>query len=54
MNDVNDELEDQLNTVLGRTLDSFGITLSANKLSEEVIERLHERIRKLHGLNIEL
>jgi hypothetical protein len=54
MNEVNDELEDELNTVLGRTLDSFGLTLSSNKLGEEVTEHLHERIRKLHGLNVEL
>jgi DNA polymerase III delta prime subunit len=40
--------------VLGRTSDDFGITISSNKLTDEVIKALHTKIQNLHRGNIEL
>lgn len=37
MNNIDDEILEQLGTVLERTADDFGITISSNKLTEEVI-----------------
>lgn len=47
-------MEELLGTVLTRTHDEFGITISSNKLTEEVIQKLHEKIQNLHKGNIEL
>ena len=54
MNDLNDDLEPCLSEVLNRTPDDFGVTVSSNKMSEEAVESLHEKIRKWHGLNVDL
>ena len=54
MNSIDDEIEQDLENVLKITSDSFGVTMSSNKLSEELTGKLHEMIRKQHGLNIEL
>ena len=54
MNQLDDDLEELLGTVLGRSSDEFGITVSSNKLTEEVIQKLHEKIQNLHKGNIEL
>ena len=37
-----------------RTTDDFGVTISSNKLTEEVIEELHQKIRDLHKGNVEI
>ena len=37
-----------------RTTDDFGMTVSSNKLSEDVIRGLHDRITDLHKDNIAL
>jgi len=44
MNQLDDDLEEMLGTVLARSSDEFGITISSNKLSEEVIQKLHEKV----------
>ena len=54
MNQLDDDLEELLGTVLGRSSDEFGITISSNKLTDEVISKLHEKIQNLHKGNIEL
>lgn len=54
MNQLDDDLEELLGTVLGRSSDEFGITVSSNKLTDEVIQKLHEKIQNLHKGNIEL
>ena len=54
MNQLDDDLEEILGTVLGRSSDEFGITISSNKLSDEVISKLHEKVQNLHKGNIEL
>ena len=41
MNQIDDDLEKTLVDVIDRTPDEFSITLSSNKVSEEVIDRLH-------------
>jgi hypothetical protein len=54
MNNIDDDIEKELVQVLMRTNDDFGVTLSSNKMSEEVLTKLHAKIRKQHGFNIEL
>ena len=54
MNNIDDDIEKDVETVLKITNDSFGVTMSSNKISDEVSTKLHEMIRKQHGLNIEL
>jgi len=54
MNAIDDEIEKSLSDVLERTDDSFGVTLSSNKLSEELIAMLHKKITALHKGSIEL
>ena len=54
MNQLDDDLEELLGTVLGRSSDEFGITISSNKLTDEVISKLHEKIQNLNKGNIEL
>jgi hypothetical protein len=54
MNQLDDDLEEILGTVLGRSSDEFGITISSNKLTDEVISKLHEKVQNLHKGNIEL
>jgi len=44
MNNIDDDIQETLATVLGRTADDFGITISSNKLTDEVIQSLHEKI----------
>ena len=41
MNQIDDLIEKTLIDVIDRTQDEFSITLSSNKVSEEVIDRLH-------------
>lgn len=54
MNNLDDDIEKELLQVLMRTNDDFGVTLSSNKMSDEVLNKLHGKIRKQHGFNIEL
>lgn len=54
MNDIDDDVNEILGTVLGRSADDFGITISSNKLTDEVIQKLHEKIQNQHKGNIEL
>lgn len=37
MNNLDDDVSDMLGTVLGRSADDFGITISSNKITDEVI-----------------
>ena len=46
MNNIDDDIEPSVREVLRITNDSFGITLSSNKVSDEVTSSLHEMIRK--------
>ena len=48
MNDIDDDIEKTLNDVIDRTQDEFSITLSSIKVQEEVVERLHSKITKIH------
>lgn len=54
MNNIDDDIYKSLSEVYERTTDDFGLTLSSNKLSEEVIATLHKKITALHKGNIEL
>jgi hypothetical protein len=54
MNCIEDDIQKDLSAALERTTDDFGITISSNKLSEEVIKALHHKIKLLHKGNIEL
>ena len=40
MNDINDDIRDALLSLLRRTNDDFGVTLSGNPVSKETIEGL--------------
>lgn len=44
MNYIDDDIEEPLSNVLGITGDDFGVTLSSNKLSEELVAKLHKKI----------
>ena len=48
MNEIDDDIEPELALLLDRTSDDFGLTVSANKMSEEVIEKIHQQIIALH------
>jgi len=54
MNSIEDEFEPVLSSVIERTTDEFGVTVSSNKLSDEVIEKLHKKIITIHKNNLEL
>ena len=54
MNNIEDDIEESLQAVLERTTDDFGVTISSNKLSENVIDNLHQLVRDLHKGNIEI
>ena len=41
MNELDDDFEPELNKILDRTGDDFGLTVSSNKLSDGIIEKLH-------------
>lgn len=41
MNNIDDDIEEPLDNVLSITGDDFGVTLSSNKLNEDVITKLH-------------
>ena len=53
MNAIDDDIEKTINDVIDRTDDGFSITLSSNKVQEEVIERLHNKITKLHRAQVD-
>lgn len=53
MNQIDDDIEKTLVDVIDRTQDEFSMTLSSNKVSEDVVERLHTKITKLHKAQIE-
>ena len=53
MNDIDDDIEKTIEDVIDRTTDEFSITLSSNKVQEEVVERLHAKITKLHKAQID-
>jgi|TARA_B110001450_G_scaffold212146_1_gene204029 hypothetical protein len=48
MNNIDEEVADKLEQMFENTTDDFGVTLSSNKLSEEVIARLHAKIKAIH------
>lgn len=48
MNQIDDDISDKLEVMFENTTDDFGVTLSANKISEEVIEKLHNKIKAIH------
>ena len=54
MNQVDDDYEKQISELLERTGDDFGLTLSSNKLSEEVVKRLHDQITAQHKVNVDI
>jgi hypothetical protein len=54
MNLIEDDIEESLQAVLERSTDDFGITLSSNKVSEGVIDNLHQLIKDLHKGNIDI
>ena len=54
MNQIEDDIEESLSAVLERTTDDFGVTISSNKLSEGVIEAIHQKVRDLHKGNVEI
>lgn len=54
MNQIDDDVEQSLAAMLERTADDVGVTLSSNKVSEEMCARIHEKIRLQHTSNIEL
>lgn len=51
---MDDDAEEALLNVLSRTSDEFGLTVSSNKLSDEVVTKLHNKITLLHKNNIDL
>ena len=53
MNQIDDSIERTILDVIDRTSDDFSVTLSSNKVSEEVIERLHQKITNLHKAQID-
>lgn len=53
MNDIEDDIEKTLVDVIDRTPDEFSITLSSNKIQDEVVERLHAKISKLHKAQVD-
>jgi hypothetical protein len=54
MNNIDDDVEKSLDDMLERTGDEVGVTLSSNKITEEMCVRLHKKIRLWHKSNIEL
>lgn len=48
MNDIGDEIKESIVALLRRTNDDFGITLSGNPLSREVIESLQRTAHEIH------
>ena len=48
MNAIDDDLEAELASIIERTPEDFTMTLSANKVTEDVVERLHNKISALH------
>jgi hypothetical protein len=54
MNHIDDDIEDSIASILMRTTEDFGITLSSNKMSDEAIARVHNKIKIYHKGNIEL
>jgi|TARA_B110000285_G_scaffold230489_1_gene297201 hypothetical protein len=48
MNSIDEDVADKLEQMFENTTDDFGVTLSSNKISEEVIERLHNKIKAIH------
>ena len=53
MNCIEDDLEKTLSDVIDRTQEEFSVTLSSNKINEDVVERLHSKISKLHKAQVE-
>jgi hypothetical protein len=48
MNNIDEDVANKLEQMFENTTDDFGVTLSSNKISEEVIERLHNKIKAIH------
>ena len=53
MNQIDDDIEKTLSDVIDRTDDMFSLTLSSNKVQDDVVERLHAKIQKLHKAQVE-
>lgn len=54
MNQIDDDIEEAVASIMMRTTEDFGMTLSSNKMSDEAISRLHKVIKINHKGNIEL
>ena len=49
MNEINDEIRDNLASLLRRTHDDFGVTLSGNSISRETIDHLQKIAMEVHS-----
>jgi len=54
MNQIEDDIEPILSQVIDRTGEEFSVTLSSNRLQEDVVERLHQKISNIHKAQIDL
>lgn len=54
MNQIDEDIATKLEQMFENTTDDFGVTLSSNKVPEEVVERLHTKIKAIHASNVEL
>lgn len=52
MNNLNEELKDTIMTLLKRTNEDFGLTLSGNPFSREIIEHMQKQITETHMAKI--
>ena len=54
MNEIDDDIEATLSKVIDRTSDDFSVTISSNKISDEIIQKLHQKIKNLHKAQIDI
>ena len=52
MNEITDDIKDNVNSLLKRTNDDFGITLSGNPITKESIEQLQRTAAEVHAQRI--
>ena len=48
MNEIGDDIKDNLVNVLRRTNDDFGVTLSGNPVTKEIIDHLQKVCQEIH------
>ena len=55
LNNIDDDLESDINSIIDRTPEEFSLTLSSNPIvnSTEIIEKLHTKITNLHKATME-